>query len=128
MSDLFSATTEQPPVEPLVFENFYELAARQKLGKPQEWVLYAFESIGPDILVTGLIPVSHRKDRRPVFKGKGERVMLTHTEVDAAERQHEAETGKCAKCSGHGREFKGWRHIDGYSYRECRSCHGTGKP
>ena len=105
--------------------NFYEIAARTKRGFGPEWGWYSMKVLGDGITeVRGIVPGPKGGKSR----GKGDVVLVTVADVEAACVRYETETGRCRACFGTGREAAGWSSTEGARFRPCRRCHETGKP
>ena len=110
--------------------NFYEVIARRKLGKGQEWEAFRFEAIGSDLLVEGGIPrllkSGPRKGRKTWREAKTSRVVISLSDIELEVAAYESETGNCSECLGAGQTAWSWS-SDEIKYRACRRCNGTGK-
>ena len=60
-------------------------------------------------------------------KTKGRSFFLRMSQVEETKKLWEAETGKCSKCDGTGREQSGYSWKTGHSYVNCGKCDGNGK-
>lgn len=108
-----------------------ETVGLKKLGSPAGFVWYRWEAIGADVILTGCVSsgviTKGARKGRPKYDGPKQQVVVTVMEEDAELARYEAETGECGHCMGDGKEFASWHHINGTTWRECRSCHGSGK-
>lgn len=111
--------------------NHITTVAKRKANIPG-WEPFKYQAIDEGTLVEGAVPIG--KYARGPLKGhfKWDRkaptkiVLVTMQEQKDEERRYEKETGKCYACYGEGRELKRWSKKEGYEYRPCRRCNGTG--
>ena len=116
---------ERPP-------SYIDIVARKKLAAAAEWEHFAWKKIGTtdDLLVTGGVPrllQSGPRKGRKTWDGKGDDVVVTRAEIEAAFAAYEAETGNCHECGNTGQQWAGWSVADGVRYTTCTVCNGTGK-
>ncbi len=131
--DLFEPTTPKKPREPeRPFFNAWESVARRKLNAPPEWEWYAVDGRtyrdSGDTIVTGGVPnkgVSGSKKWKGV---KGQKAVVSETEIRDARAEYERVTGKCVGCCGCGEELAGSSSVTGPRYRTCSKCKGSGRP
>lgn len=88
MTDLFGH--EAPAPEPLrketILGDVLDHAARSSGGWPSEAVVYRLEAVADThVLITGAVPVGHKKDGRPKFdrKGREYKAVITNAEYQA---------------------------------------------
>lgn len=103
--------------------------AKNKMNIPG-WEPFAWEVIGNDgVLVTGGIPRLLKRGPRKgekTWDGKGDKIVVVKSEIDAEMQRYERETGKCQDCFGTGRVFAGWSAASGKRTRACKRCAGDG--
>lgn len=132
---LFSPTGDEPHVTLLTAPDggYFPMndVARRKLNAPPEWEWYRLEAIGDDTLVEGGVPSNpnHRAPRR--WKGvKGQRVVVTDAEANAARMEFERSTSLCWRCGGSGKTMRSvsQREPDKviWTFRTCDRCKGSG--
>lgn len=115
-------------------ESFMALAGRKKLpNAPEGFEFFSWRCIGDtdSVLMRGGVPRLLKSGKR-----KGEKTwsgcvviecVVNTSEIEAERQAFVAMTGKCGECQGTAKRWAGWHHERGHSYRECRSCGGTGK-
>lgn len=121
--------------------------ARELLGMPPEWNGYAFEAIGHTIdkktktlsgakllKVSGAVaPPLTKGDYKgdPNWKKKDKATdktaCFTPEEHEQWLKQWEEKTGKCSKCEGKGEVISSWKIGQGFKFKLCEICGGTGK-
>lgn len=110
---------------------FWAVVAKRKVGGGDGWEWCSSEAVGRDFLIKGGVPtiVTRGKAKgRKRWKGVPlDRALVSRDEFDAEAARYEAETGNCRECRGAGKTAYRWSKDEGTSYRECRSCGGTGK-
>lgn len=116
--------------------NFWEAAARKKLGAGDDWRMYRWERVNlrpdSDVIVTGAVPIGTytRGPRKgaPKWNTKiGERVTVSDRDFSEAQRAYEASTGNCRNCYGTGQQWCGWSADTGDKYCPCACCNETGR-
>lgn len=131
MSETLELTMQDQPAKHRGREfDALSAVARRKLGVGPSWEIYAWQRLASDdVLVEGAVP-SHPKAKRGNrrWQGcKGDKVVVTRAEAEAATAEYERTTGNCAKCEGRREEWHGWNHTTGHSYRPCTRCNATGR-
>lgn len=117
--------------------------ARELLGMPPEWNSYHLEVIGhtPDanssaklFRITGAIAPLKTRGKYKGLPNWEKRDVATDKTVYIAPQEHEAwiqewkkKTGKCAECTGSGKQFYRWSITEGTTYRPCKACGETGR-
>lgn len=95
------------------------------------WEPFRYQAAGEDSVITGGVPRlllrGPRKNKRTWDGCKESSVVVTRAEIDAEAARYTTETGNCAHCYGDGKVFQSWDHIDGTTYRECKTCKGSGR-
>lgn len=116
--------------------SFRDDIAKSKVSDPK-WEPFSFKAVGDrdtgGVLIVGaeprIITRGPRKGQmswRHIRKGDEIETFVAESEVRAAERAYETETGNCYECGGGGQQWDGWDHIKGTKYRTCSRCNGTG--
>lgn len=112
--------------------NHYEAVAARKLGVPEGWQWFRYESVGTDAtMLTGCVSsgtfTKGKRKGRPRYDGARRTAVVTDAEAQAERDRYQTDTGKCGDCMGTGQGFARWDHIEGASYRPCRVCNGSGQ-
>ena len=117
--------------------------ARELLEMPPEWNSYHLEVIGYTqdanssaklFKITGAVaPLKTRGEHKGMpnwnkrDRATEKTVFITPEEHDRWVQEWEKKTGKCADCTGSGKQLSGWSVTEGAKYRPCKKCSETGK-
>jgi hypothetical protein len=119
--------------------------ARESLGMPPEWEVYAMECGPEERLIARQEPLYYKvKGAVAPFKTRGpnarkcrawdKRDKATDKTFVCSPAEHEAwsqawseRTGLCTECAGAAQVLQSWSATDGTTYRPCNKCNATGK-
>ena len=114
-----------------------DILAREAMGRPDAHVasmtMLTLDRDGFDgvrVEVADVVPCKtgprkgqpnwRRATNRPVR-------LLSNTELDQLAAAWGERTGNCVPCTGSGRQFVRWDHIEGTTWRPCTACAGSGR-
>lgn len=113
-----------------------EMHAREMAGETPDWRAYRFESIGNP----GEPPAAYRvrgarvplaKDGKPNWRKKeratDREIVIAHDAHEAWLDAWEEREGRCKRCLGAGRVWRGWSRDAGHRYATCPRCSGVGR-
>lgn len=116
-----------------VFVPFAERAALRKLGSvPADFEFFHWKFIGETdaMLFRGGVPRllgSGKRKGKKTWEGQPFlECVVTRGEIDSERASFVSATGKCGECQGTKKTWASWDHKTGNTFRECRSCGGTG--
>lgn len=118
------------------YVDLLELHAREKLGKPNDWILYNYDAGPSEKVPEGMyrlegqcVPLNSKG--KPIWR-KGDTSTIAVAWIGIKEHeewcaQWSAQSGLCSKCAGRGEVAWKWSVANGTQYRACPHCAGTGK-
>lgn len=121
---------EDASLEPARPPNWYDEAARKKLGQSRKWQSMGYEPGDTHCVVSGGIPRELKSGER-----KGQmtwhgcvitKCAIDSEDINQAKLDYELETGKCHVCAGSGLRLDSWACGIGNRYRFCERCGNTG--